>query len=56
MACDDAVPLQTLTTQFIGTSANASIVVDAFKEAGLDADYRASLRPAATKMSSKLGS
>lgn len=41
MARDDAVPLQTLTTQFIGTSANARIVVDAFKEAGLDADYRA---------------
>jgi hypothetical protein len=32
--------LQTVTTQFIGTSANARVLVDAFKEAGLDADYR----------------
>jgi hypothetical protein len=37
----DAVPLETLTMQFIGTPANAVVLVDAFREVGLDADYNA---------------
>lgn len=41
MAYGDAVPPENFTMQFIGTTANASILVDAFKEVGLDAKYNA---------------